>query len=303
MHVQQILDRINTSIEEGILPQAIIIDGGSLEERWALAKEIGAQVLGISKTGHHSIHADLYGDSGVADFITLHRQIAPTTKNMRKTILSDQISELIVKLSYKPYTYDRIVAVISEADTMEEQAQNKLLKTLEEPAAQNLIILLATSKDALLQTIVSRCVVFRITDVIDDTSSGVDLYKDGIAILSSSIDLQKPIHDMFGIAEPYIVGQNAQYDIIGFIDVLELILRDVVASQLNEHSIIADICAQDPIVQEQFIKLKELPIQYWPKIVTLIEDARRDIRSDINKKYTFKHMLLHMRAERMNEQI
>lgn len=62
-------------------------------------------------------------------------------------------------LSLKPMSARRRVAIIDDAEWMSEPAANALLKTLEEPPPNSVLILIATSTDRLLPTIRSRCQV------------------------------------------------------------------------------------------------------------------------------------------------
>lgn len=64
---------------------------------------------------------------------------------------------LIAKVGNKPIRGRRKVFVIREADLMTTQAQNALLKTLEEPPGSTLLVLLVSSIDKLLPTTLSRC--------------------------------------------------------------------------------------------------------------------------------------------------
>ena len=64
---------------------------------------------------------------------------------------------LCCELSMTPQNSDRRVAVINDADRMTTEAANALLKTLEEPPADALILLITTSPESLLPTIRSRC--------------------------------------------------------------------------------------------------------------------------------------------------
>lgn len=74
-----------------------------------------------------------------------------------KSIGIDKIRELKEWMSLKPSKGTRKTAVIFEASEMTIEAQNSLLKTLEEPPISALIILTALNKQSLLPTIVSRC--------------------------------------------------------------------------------------------------------------------------------------------------
>jgi DNA polymerase-3 subunit delta' len=68
----------------------------------------------------------------------------------------EQVRDIARFLSRPPLESHRSVIVVEDADTMAEAAANGLLKTLEEPGRATLI-LIATSVDSLLPTIVSRC--------------------------------------------------------------------------------------------------------------------------------------------------
>ncbi|WP_314049796.1 ATP-binding protein [Peptostreptococcus stomatis] len=77
-------------------------------------------------------------------------------KKGENSIKIDQIRDMIGDMSIKPYGNYKIF-VIDDADKMTVQAQNALLKTLEEPSAYGIIILVTRNDQALLDTIRSRC--------------------------------------------------------------------------------------------------------------------------------------------------
>ena len=68
----------------------------------------------------------------------------------------------------KPYSSPYKVYIIPEADLMTAQAQNALLKTIEEPPAYAVIFLLTENADALLSTIRSRCVMLKLRNIKDN---------------------------------------------------------------------------------------------------------------------------------------
>lgn len=69
---------------------------------------------------------------------------------------------LVADVQIKPYEGGRKVYIIPDADRMTAEAQNALLKTLEEPPAYAVLILLANGTQAFLPTILSRCVILRL---------------------------------------------------------------------------------------------------------------------------------------------
>ena len=73
----------------------------------------------------------------------------------------DQIREMQKDAGYKAFEGRRKVYIIDHAETMREEAANALLKTLEEPAAECVIILITANVYALLPTVLSRCQFIR----------------------------------------------------------------------------------------------------------------------------------------------
>jgi len=65
------------------------------------------------------------------------------------------------EMSLRPMLGNRRVAIIDDADKMNAESANALLKTLEEPTANYLMILIASELDAILPTIRSRCQTIR----------------------------------------------------------------------------------------------------------------------------------------------
>ena len=75
----------------------------------------------------------------------------------KKEISIQQIRELERDLNYRSFTGNRKVAIIDPASLLNPASQNALLKTLEEPPADSLIILIAPNSGGLLPTVRSRC--------------------------------------------------------------------------------------------------------------------------------------------------
>ena len=85
------------------------------------------------------------------------------------TISVDDIRKQINgDVAIKPYSSPYKIYIINEAEKMNTQAQNALLKTLEEPPEYAVILLLTANINALLPTIVSRCVVLNMKPVADE---------------------------------------------------------------------------------------------------------------------------------------
>ena len=88
----------------------------------------------------------------------------------KKNIVVDEIREQILEtVDLKPYHYAKKIYIIEKADTMNVQAQNAILKTLEEPPAHAVFLLLAERAEAFLPTILSRVVAMKIRPLSEGT--------------------------------------------------------------------------------------------------------------------------------------
>jgi DNA polymerase III, delta subunit len=74
----------------------------------------------------------------------------------RTEVLIEQVREFIERLGVRPSRAARRIAIIDDAETLNVPAQNALLKTIEEPPAHTVILLVTKSERALLDTIRSR---------------------------------------------------------------------------------------------------------------------------------------------------
>src|SRR5205814_514710 len=80
----------------------------------------------------------------------------------RRDIRIEQVRELTRWLTFQPLMAARKVGVLDDAHCLSEQAQNALLKTLEEPPGAPVLVLVASSAALLLPTVRSRCQVVRL---------------------------------------------------------------------------------------------------------------------------------------------
>ena len=98
-----------------------------------------------------------------------HPDIIMVNHEKPGTISIDEIREQVIHdVAIKPYSSPHKVYIIPDAEMMTVQAQNALLKTIEEPPEYAVIMLLTSNADALLPTIQSRCVRLDLK-VVDDS--------------------------------------------------------------------------------------------------------------------------------------
>lgn len=98
-----------------------------------------------------------------------HPDIIRLTHEKPNTIGVDDIrSQINNDIIIKPYSGPKKIYIINEGEKMTVQAQNALLKTLEEPPDYAVILILTANVGALLPTIQSRCVILNMKPARDD---------------------------------------------------------------------------------------------------------------------------------------
>jgi len=140
------------------------------------------------------------------------------------SIKIEQVRALQRHLSYKPYENQRTTVIIDGGELLTSPAANALLKTLEEPPANALLLLLTGNKDALPLTITSRCqsVPFRPLAPAD---------------LRTLLERQGIPAETAAIAAPLLGGRLAPVSMADFSHLLSIrqsayqILQDVIQSQ------------------------------------------------------------------------
>jgi DNA polymerase-3 subunit delta' len=91
----------------------------------------------------------------------IHPDVSLVVPGETGSIKIDPVREEIRKTAFKPFEGRRRVIVFDDADALTEDAQDALLKTLEEPPAGTVLVLVTSQPDRLLPTVRSRCPVIR----------------------------------------------------------------------------------------------------------------------------------------------
>lgn len=86
----------------------------------------------------------------------------------KQDIIIEQIKNLQSQLKLKSFLKNYKIAIINQADKLNQVSANALLKTLEEPAANTIIILIAENLSQIIPTIISRCQIIKFNLVKDD---------------------------------------------------------------------------------------------------------------------------------------
>lgn len=162
---EQIIEHLKNAITMGKVSHAYILNGPDKSGKKMIAEAFSMTLQCEQKgnqpclTCHSCRQAMNYNQP---DIIYLQHEKA-------NTISVDDIRQQINhNIEIKPYSSPYKVYIVDEAEKMNVQAQNALLKTVEEPPAYAVIILLTTNADAFLPTIRSRCITLNLKAVKDN---------------------------------------------------------------------------------------------------------------------------------------
>ncbi len=146
---------LNRSLIAGRIPHAYLFRGPEGVGKKLFAKGLAAALNCRDRQG-----AEACGlCSSCRKFRSLNHPDFLVISPEKGVIKIDRIRQLGQELTYPPYESEIRVVVLEDVHTMRREAANSLLKTLEEPPDNNLLILTAESSKEVLSTLVSRCQV------------------------------------------------------------------------------------------------------------------------------------------------
>ncbi|NCB03096.1 MAG: hypothetical protein EOM67_13180 [Spirochaetia bacterium] len=194
------------------------------------------------------------------------------------SVKDEDVQVLQVSLGKKAFFGDRNIAIIEDADTMTLRAQNRLLKTLEEPPGKATIVLLSENIENLLPTILSRCIVFSLNEEKDLKDEGYNLSVEMADKVGNMLIEAKPFYEINAILADVLKDRDKAYK---FLAALELWFRDLLLA-LSAGIGTATLKKKGQLIRSSKIYL----------IVSLIEEAKRDLDRNINIGYALKSMVL-----------
>ena len=291
---------LSNSIKSNMISHAYMFEGPSGIGKNTMAIELAKILLEMEHL------------SNSPDYI----EIKPDGNSIKIAQIRKIQSDILVKpyKSYKIYVFD-------EAQKMTVEAQNALLKTLEEPPKYAIIILITNNKEALLDTIKSRCEIIKFTPIpLRDISNylittGVDEKRASLLANFSRGSMQKAI-ELSNSEDFYMMREEIQKYVQTFlsgnlieimdiqnsiekykdqiINVLDLMInyfRDIMMAKENiDKSMIINL---DKLT---FIKNMSRKITYsqLSKIIGIIEDTKDKLRSNCNFNISIQVMTLNI---------
>jgi len=151
---------LQRSLQRGRLGHAYLFSGTQLESLEALARTLAKALNCQRQVKMDGVAVDCCDECATCRKIDndAHGDVHWVRPESKLRIVSvEQMRELMREIQLKPGEAEFKVAAIAAADRLNTQAANAFLKTLEEPPAKSVLILLTTEPGRILETIVSRC--------------------------------------------------------------------------------------------------------------------------------------------------
>ena len=285
---EEIISRFLSNIETDHVSHAYIIAGEEGSGRFSLANAF-AKALQCESEGSDACgecKSCKQAESGN------HPDIIVVEKGKNAILTVDTIREQVVStMDIKPYSSKYKVYIIKDGEKMNEMAENALLKTIEEPPAYGIIIIITTQPEKLLPTIRSRCITLSTKPIKEKDiheylveKLGVDENKATFAIeyaqgnlgkaillatneeyeglINSVIDLEANIYDMTmdDISEAIQKCTNYQMNINDYLDLMMMWYRDILVLKVTGNPDKIMFKEQYSVIREQakYLSFNEL---------------------------------------------
>ena len=159
---KKITEKLTNSIKIGNISHSYLFLGTQGIGKKMIAKEFAKMILCTSEDKYCGVC------KSCIEFDTDNNPDFSIIEPDGNSIKIDQIREFQKKVSEKPIISQRKVYIINDSDKMTVEAQNCLLKTLEEPPEFVTIILVGTNENAFLSTIKSRCMILHFEEISEE---------------------------------------------------------------------------------------------------------------------------------------
>ena len=253
-----------------------------------------------------------------------HPDLIYVTHEKPASIGVDEIREQINDtIQIKPYSSPYKIYIVDDAQLMTVQAQNALLKTIEEPPAYAVILLLTSNEDSFLPTILSRCVKLKLKPLPDQTvleylekELSVEKFKAQIYTAFARGNLGKAIHlagseefqqmyqttigllkqiksaDISRLLDTIRQLKDDKADIYQFLELMQMWYRDVLMYKTTK-----DINLL--IFKDEFTAVSEMAklcgYEGLEEVLEAIDKARVRLLANVNMELAMELMLLTMK--------
>lgn len=162
---EEIINYLQNTIKNNKVSHAYILDGEK-----GIGKNLVANTFAKTLLCEERSDTPCDNCTSCRTFDSLNNPDVIYVEQTKKTGIgvNDIREQINQDINIKPYAYPYKIYIVNDADTMTQQAQNALLKTIEEPPEYVIILLLSNNINGFLRTILSRCVVLKLKPIKSD---------------------------------------------------------------------------------------------------------------------------------------
>lgn len=156
----QIEELLKNTIKSKKIVNGYMFSGNGKTKNYEYAKKFAKMILCLNPEEEECKKCRsclMFDDDNHSDYFEINKESVESIK-------IDEIREMQERISEKPITSNKKVYLINNAEKMTQEAQNCLLKTLEEPPDFITIILVSNNENTILPTIKSRCTKVAFTE-------------------------------------------------------------------------------------------------------------------------------------------
>lgn len=276
---KNITERMSRAIKNRNISHAYLLEGDSTTDKIGLAENFAKAIL-----------CENTGEGDCCEFCASCRKVNHGNhediiyiKAEGNSIKDESIEELQSKIKNKPFAGDRTVVILQDADTMTLRAQNRLLKTLEEPAPGTVLILLSENAENLTETIRSRCIVYKLNPV--EIPDYTDIINGAIQIFDMILE-GAPFYKISKKIVEYTTDRPTAQS---FLDAFESWCRDL---EISKYDAEGHLLFQPDRLEEIRKRSKLCFGNLLEHAIDAIEEAKNDLNRNLNINYTLKNMIL-----------
>jgi DNA polymerase-3 subunit delta' len=150
---------LSRALAHDTLPPSLLLAGPAGVGKRRTAAAVAEAVNCLQPVADEQLPRDACGTCAACKRIArgVHPDVITLVPGDSGSIKIEPVRDVIDRAGYRPFEGRRRVVIIDDADALVPQAQNALLKTLEEPPSASIFLLVSAIPDALLPTVLSRC--------------------------------------------------------------------------------------------------------------------------------------------------
>ena len=156
---RRLVSLLSRAVARGSVPPALLLAGPAGIGKRRAAMALAEAVNCLQPVETTDLERDACGECAACRRIArgVHPDVIVIEPGETGSIKIEQVRDVVDRAGYRPFEGRRRAVIVDEADALVPQAQNALLKTLEEPPAASIFVLVSSLPDALLPTVQSRC--------------------------------------------------------------------------------------------------------------------------------------------------